>query len=879
MTIKKTHFSPEQDCAANPQENVWVQANAGTGKTSVLTGRLLRILFRTPDIKKSGILCLTYTNAGAGEMRNRILASLKNWALLPDTDIRELLDEVAINKNITDEDIAHAREIFFTYIDNPEMLKVKTIHGFCEEILHRFPVEAHVSPAWKLVSGADQRALLWDAFNGMITSSNNDTVDRAFSHIINRVSEYAIDNLLGILVGHYKDFFQITNDAKYREYFIEQTANFLKIKNAPDTKISSNDLENIVNLSYEQNAKTPKKYFEKIIELTPKFISGKIDFDEYKTAYLTLDGKKASAISRVDFLIAEQNRVFELNQYNESKKIFDDTIALFDLSSAFAHSYMDIKRSRNILDFEDLILYTRKLFSDKETMGWVLSQMDVSLSHILLDEAQDTSPQQWDIIRMLTGDFFDEGDNTDLPRSLFVVGDTKQSIYGFQGADPVAFIKSRDDIARQIENNYRVIRDIPLAQNFRSLPSILYSVDTFFQDETVKNISGFMNQRHICFRQNATGLVELHRLMAKGETDQDITDYVKMIADKIKSVLDTGKYSARDIMVLVQNRHPFAVPLVVELKRRGIDVAGSDRIILPMFPAIRDLLNLIRFCLDNTDDYSLCCVLKSPLYRFSESQIYDLCKAKNKQNRELELSGEKVNKITVFDVLQTANPGIYNDLLKIVMLSSKLSPYSFFSAVLRNNQTRQKMIAALGNQIIDPLEEFMTICLAYERTQSGTLHEFIKWFITGGAEVKRDMDAATGVRIVTVHGSKGLEAPVVFLVDTANVPSTENIVSIPTEYDFGFPAPWIWCASGTTKTLPVIDAFNMLQQSQIAEYYRLLYVAMTRAKDELYIYGYIPNKNPNSLSWHANLWRVFSNLYHVAPTSEYIRIENEYPNK
>ena len=868
---KKTTLSPEQDCAANPTENVWVQANAGPGKTSVLTGRLLRILFRTHDVLKTGVLCLTYTNAGAGEMRNRILKKLKQWASASDDDMRELLDGVTQNRVVSDADIAHAREIFFTYIDNPNMLKVKTIHGFCEEILHRFPIEAGISPAWKLVSDADGRALLWDVFNNMLRADENAATQNAFSRIVERVSEYAIDDLLRMLEHGYQDFFMVTNHTKYREYFTETIADFLKIKNAPNCKIDASRLQGLLDLARaSQSVRGPKKYLQTIADLTQKYIDNKIDFDEYKTAYLTKTGGKIVVVSNIPDFVAEQSRVFAINEYNENKKIYDDTIALFDLSAAFARGYMETKRARNILDFSDLILYTRKLFSDPKTMGWVLSQMDVTLSHILVDEAQDTSPAQWDIIRMLTGDFFDDGDTSDLPRSLFVVGDTKQSIYGFQGADPVAFIRSRDDIARQIENNYRTIRDIPLAQNFRSLPSILHAVDTFFDDETVKRTSAFVNQPHICFRathDKNPGLVYLHRLVARGETDATTTDYVKQIAQKIQSVLALGKYMPADIMVLVQNRHPFMAPLVLELKKMGIPVAGSDRIVLPTFAAIRDLLNLTRFCLDTTDDYSLCCVLKSPLFRFSETDIYNLCREKNQKN-----AADNGTTTTVYAVLSEYNPSAFARLSEIVAASSKMSPYSFFTYVLSRDDNREKMIAALGEQIIDPLEEFMTICLSYERTQTGTLREFLKWFITGGAEIKRDMDAAMGVRIVTVHGSKGLESPVVFLIDTVRTPDAENIVPLPVDVAPEYPAPWIWCASGTIKTEPVQVATCARRDLQIAEYFRLLYVAMTRARDELYIYGFTPYKNANELSWYANLWRVFSKIYATSDTSEYIEV-------
>ncbi len=874
--IDKPKISPEQDQAANPLENVWVQANAGTGKTSVLTQRLLRILFRTPDMKKSGILCLTYTNAGAGEMRNRILRELKKWALLSNDDMRILLDGVAINKNITDDDIAHAREIFFTYIDNPDMLKIKTIHGFCEEVLHRFPIEAKLSPAWKLITDADTRVLLWDAFNEMMKSPNDENTLSAFTHIINRVSEYALDNLLQILSGHYKDFFGITNYNKYREYFIESTMEFLNIKTVPNMETPVAGLQKIVALTDVPDAKV---HIRNVHDLTIKYLSGAIDFDTYKSAYLTDGGTKRVNLTKLDFLTDEQDRVFRINEYQQNKQVFDDTIALFDLSAAFAQSYMNIKRARNILDFEDLILYTRKLFADAEMMGWVLSQMDVSLSHILVDEAQDTSPQQWDIILQLMCNFFDEGDKTDLPRSLFVVGDTKQSIFGFQGADPMAFIRSRLDIARQIENNYRSICDVPLTQNFRSLPSVLYAVDTFFTDDTVRNISHFVNQSHKCFRNDKElGLVELYKLDAKQITEHDTKYYVKNIAQKIQQVLNSGKYTPQDIMVLVQSRNAFVAPLVFELKKLGVNVAGSDRIKLPQFPAIRDLLNLTRFCLDITDDYSLCCVLKSPLYRFSEKQIFELCNAKNNANRTNTDNGNTNQKTTVFDILKTYNPDVYNNLANITENAKHLAPYSFFSFVLRTDNNRQKMIAALGTQIIDPLEEFMTICLSYERTQSGTLREFLKWFITAGAEVKRDMGAATGVRIVTVHSSKGLESPVVFLIDTVDTPTVENIIPLPTENKTDFSQPWIWRTRGTAKTENIQSALTAQQELDLAEYYRLLYVAMTRARDELYIYGYTPHKNANPLSWHANLWRVFSQLYNAPDNAEYIRIQHDQPN-
>ena len=878
--IKKPPLSPEQDIAANPADNVWVQANAGTGKTSVLVGRLLRILFRSEDTKNSGILCLTYTNAGAGEMRNRILHALRDWAIADDEELADLLKDVALHKPVTAADIEHARTVFFWYIDNPDALKIKTIHSFCEEILHRFPIEAGISPAWTLVSDVNQRVLQEDAFEHLINTPNLDPekygrVSDAFAHIVNVLSEQRLDDLLDILSDQYKHFFMVEDTARYREYFIDTAKHFLNLDVVPNTDVSMDDLQEIVNLvdGEIKSSKKPAGYLTNIFDLTKQYIDKTIDFEKYKTAYLTATRTPIKNVGRYDFLLPEQDRVHKLDQYNMNVDIFENTVALFDLSAAFADIYRDLKQQRNLLDFEDLILYTRKLFMQPDMMGWVLSQLDLSISHILVDEAQDTSPLQWDILRMLVGDFFVNGDTAQTQHSLFVVGDSKQSIYGFQGADVRAFATSRDEIKKQIENNYRTIREVPLTQSFRSLSSILYTVDAFFGDETVAAVTGFHNNQHVCFRKSEPGVVELHRLVSGHDNDINTNGYVSTIADKIKSIIDSGERRPSDILVLVQRRQPMVAPLVVALKRRGIDVAGSDRIFLPLFPAIRDLMNLVRVCLDTTDDYSLCCVLKSPIFRLTEADIFNLCQIKNKAKND----GKNGGAITLFEILSKKHPLIYERLKAIVKMASEKAPYSFFSAIL-DSGVRNEFISALGEQVLDPLDEFMTICLSYERTQPGTLYHFLKWFITGGAEVKRDINASSGVRIATVHGSKGLEAPVVFLIDTVRLPTADNILSITPEImpknipvKTDMPLPWVWVPRAVPSDR-LATAKDALMDIEFAEYYRLLYVAMTRARDELYIYGYTSDKNANEKSWHSLLWNTLQTIPDAAVEEDKIRI-------
>ena len=865
--IKKDSLSVEQDFAAEPSRNVWVQANAGTGKTSVLTERLLRILFRDKS-NNSGILCLTYTNAAAGEMRSRILAALRRWAMADNDDLRELLRGVSVNMEPTDADIAHARSVFFKYIDNPDLLKIKTIHGFCEEILHRFPTEAGISPSWSLISDAPQRVLLRDALDRLVYSSHNDErVGNAFDYLVGTISEHKLDDLFKHLEQQCKNFFCVKDIIKYREYFIEtikKNLNLYSEKMADIPDVSIEKLKEIVGIA--KSEKNIGVKLKKLINLTEQYIDSAIDFEQYKYAYLTNDGTPIKSWADKPYLATEQQRVFKLNVRHINEKIYYDSIALFDLSAAFAKTYQDLKRVQNVLDFEDLILYTHQLFSNPETMGWILSQLDLSLSHILVDEAQDTGRIQWEILQMLAGDFFTEGDNTDAPHSLFVVGDTKQSIYGFQGADANAFMQSKQAISAYIKNSVREIQEVPLTQSFRSTEPILKVVDAFFGDENVRGKTGFINNTHKCFRIGARGKVQIHKLLSAHDSDV-VTDklrkqYVNDIADKIADLLATGEYQPNDIMILVRQRAPLALPMTFALKKRGIPVAGSDRIILPEFPVIKDLMNLLRFCMDNTDDYSLGCVLKSPMFRFSESDIYGLCLACNRS----------ADHITMFDLLKTNYRDTFDILSDFVNKSATCGPYTFFTYVLNHYEMREKMVAALGSHIIDPLEEFITICLSYERTRPGTLRHFIKWFITGASEIKRDMDSGGGVRVVTVHGSKGLQARVVFLIDTVSMPRPVSLYNLAPKVD-SLPV-WLWTSRSPKGYSPEFDAIkSSVERASTEENFRLLYVAMTRARDELYIYGYTAYSNAPELSWHNMLWQTLSDKFGVV--DDIIEVSNE----
>ncbi|MCM1294315.1 MAG: UvrD-helicase domain-containing protein [Muribaculaceae bacterium] len=891
-------FTRAQLDAVNPMQSAFVQANAGTGKTTVLTGRLLRILFSMESLDSTGVLCLTYTKAGAGEMRNRILREMRRLAMADDDTLAELVGQIISPRTVTSDDMRHARDIFYAYIDNPDILNVKTIHSFCEEILRRFPLEAGLSPAWTMATDSMQNILRRDAFLQMIriaksAGDGSPNIINAFDTILDIVSEdsRSFGRLMAMLGGQYKYFFGLNNYDNYRKYFVDTTKKFLNIQNPIVDEVDINSLQNII--AQAKNVKNPPNYIIDIITKTQQYIDKTIDFDNYKYAYLTRSEQtKIANVAKKDFLVAEQNRVYEIDQYNKRKNVFDNTIALFDLSAEFARVYQELKKQHDLLDFEDLILYTRNLFSNQETMGWVLSQMNTSINHILVDEAQDTSPDQWNIIVSLVHTIMSVPDYDTIPPTSFVVGDTKQSIFGFQGADPHAFSESRDVFEHQIEESRLIFKEPVLDVNYRSVAPILETVDEFFNV-----LPGFYNNTHKCSDKNkgVKGCVEVHNVVyADEDNGMNLSVYLDKIADEIAGLIQSGYARASDIMVLVRDRNPMAPIMVNKLKARNIQVAGSDRIQLPDFPVIRDLMHLVRFCIDTSNDYSLCCILKSPLFRLIERDIFNLCKIKNTENTARKQQSDNPTLMTVFDALESQHPDIYAYLTDVVKWASDLSAYSFFTRVLAHDDARTSMIAALGNQIVEPLEEFMTICLSYERTEPGTMRDFIKWFITGASEIKRDVNHADGARVITVHGSKGLQSKVVFMIDTAKMPKGDAIAPITTNTlaqhgitaNAVMPPVWLWLTGVSQRDSfdesgPDACMQHVLQDAATArnaEYYRLLYVAMTRACERLYIYGFKSTKGVVSPdTWIAKLWDILSrdDTRFTDETKQVIRISND----
>ncbi|HKD21952.1 MAG TPA: double-strand break repair helicase AddA, partial [Rhizomicrobium sp.] len=529
------------------------------------------------------------------------------------------------------------------------------------------------------------------------------------------------------------------------------------------------------------------------------------------------------------------------------------------LIRAAREEYEAAKRARSMLDYDDLILTAERLLERREAAQWVLYKLDGGLDHVLIDEAQDTSPEQWAIVTRLTEEFFaGEGVKDRAPRTIFAVGDEKQSIFSFQGAEPREFEIHRRHFAERIGRE--AFADVRLDVSRRSVPEVLRFVDEVFAPEAARKgvVSTGEPISHHAHRKTDAGRVELWPLVEpSGKPENDIwrpvdepseaspvVQLAVQVARRIKGWLDgktrlPGKDHAirpGDIMVLTPRREPFAGAFIRELKKLGIPVAGADRIRIANQIAVMDLVALGRFALLPEDELNLASLLRSPLVGFSEDELYALSAGRTG---------------TLWQALQSAraeNPRCAEaaDFLSATFAAADYAPpHEFYAAILSQPQMRTRILTRLGVEASDAIDEFMSLALAYEGLNTPSLEGFLHWIEHGDAEVKRDMERARDeVRVMTVHGSKGLEADIVILPDTAGPPGgpRPRMEILYTDDGPVFPV------KNDIASARVRQAKTAADEKAREEHRRLLYVALTRARDRLYICGF---KGPNVLNAHS----------------------------
>ena len=604
------------------------------------------------------------------------------------------------------------------------------------------------------------------------------------------------------------------------------------------------------------------------------------DIDAYVSVFLTQKNEpRKTLITKqlgehnpvaVAALEEEQARILRLTGHLRAVGVAEASEAIMALGVAILDAFAGAKRARALLDYDDLIAKTRSLLTTGEMAPWVLYKLDGGIDHILVDEAQDTSPEQWDVIARLADEFLSGQGARDVVRTIFAVGDEKQSIFSFQGADPAHF----DEMKRYFEKRVKAAGQdwdyVPLTRSFRSVPEVLGAVDRLFELEAARTgltASGELDP-HIAHRALDTGLVELWELeVPDGSEAPDpwdapldyMTEAAPMaklaarIAATIHGWLDSGEMliakgrpiQPGDILILVRRRNAFVGEIVRHLKGLGVAVAGADRMVLTEQIAVMDLMALARFVLLPEDDMTLATVLKSPLVGLDEDELFDLAwdrKGRTLWHRLREKAGNNPRYAEAASLLS-----------RLLERADFEPPYEFFAHVLAGEEGRKRLLARLGPDAADPIDEFLSLTLEFERSHAPSLEAFMHWLERGGSEIRRDMDQGRNeVRVMTVHGAKGLEAEIVFMPDTCAAPGGAHdpaLLSLP-PLEHNGPKLLLWPVRKKDEDTISAAARERERELQAAEYRRLLYVAMTRARDRLYIAGYRGERLPPPDCWY-----------------------------
>lgn len=869
--------------ATSPDGDAWVSANAGSGKTTILRNRVIRLLLE--GVAPDRILCLTFTKAAAAEMQGRIFAELARWVSLDDTaltrEIAALATTTPENFTLEKRRLDLARTLFARAIEAPGGLKIQTIHAFAERVLHLFPLESGVPLDFSVLSEPDALALRHQARQEAIEAAIADPASmlgKAFGEILAAVGTDAfaraldagIAALSGLAMRDEAPPDAASRDAVYRRAFgIRPGETLAGIEAAFEAAaLQAGDIDRAGDIIRAQ--KTISAAQARLAADFAEVAQLRAADGEWRKPYLKLflkkDGepRKAVFVSAVlkaapDLGVLEAGAKAVCADYLERQRAFQAytrSVALLIFAEFVLARFVAAKRAQNALDFDDLIAALRRLLNSGQS-NWIMLKLDSAIEHVLIDEAQDTTREMWDIVRGLTGEFFAGEGKVKRSRSIFVVGDEKQSIFSFQGADPAVFEESRLYFADKSLRPENIRKPVGLNYSFRSSDDILAAVDAVFAaPERAEGLTANDKApiRHIAAKQKFPGLVELWPL-ERPETEDDSTAPRRrpkgkevLLAERIaaeiagwfrrdsRHLADGRSIEPKDIVILVRQRGRFFSAMLRALKLRKIPVAGADRLKLQEEIAIRDFLVIAEAVLLESDDLALATALKSPLFGLSERALENLARNRTGSLREALRAGE-------------ADPSLARLSARLDQLGAAArvqSPFEFFSALLiapapgaPEMSGRQAILTRLGLDAADPLDAFIAEAQEFSRQEPGSVLLFVLAQRERETEIKRDLEqGGNRVRVMTVHGAKGLEGRIVFLGDTVDKPSSSKDQPAFLMPDAGATPLLVWTGSKADEPAPMREVRRVERRKLLQEYRRLLYVGMTRAADRLYVGGY-----------------------------------------
>ena len=844
--------------AAAPLLSTWLAANAGSGKTRVLTDRVARLLLT--GVQPQRILCLTYTKAAASEMQNRLFRRLGEWAMLDDARLRTALVDLGHETALDTADLLHARTLFARAIETPGGLKIQTIHAFCAAILRRFPLEAQVSPGFTEIEDRAANLLRAEIVRDMAQDD-----DAAAVQALARYLSEDFDAILREIVNNREAFGGPASRADiWSMYGLPPGLDRAEVLNGVYLGGEADMLEQLVPVLLEGSTNDLKAAakltglshpsMEALEVLENVLLTSKGTNPPFaaKTGSFPTKPTRAKIPHLLPRLNALMLRVEAARQLRLALDQAERTATLHDFAGRFLPRYAEAKAARGWLDFDDLIVKARDLLQKRDVAAWVLYRLDGGIDHILVDEAQDTSPTQWEVIELLTQEMTSgEGARDDAQRTMFVVGDKKQSIYSFQGADPREFDRMQAKFAERLQDTNRPLQGAELVYSFRSAPAILSLVDTSLSGRSGAGYAP--DTRHRAFKDRMPGRVDLWPLVPKAEKVEktnfdDPVDVLppehhnRILADRIaaeiRRMIDTatplpqeignsGSFRMRpvragDFLILVQRRSALFNEIIRACKQAEIPIAGADRLKVGAELAVRDLAAVMSFLALPEDSLSLATTLRSPLFGWSEQALFTLAQGRRPGSH-------------LWPALRAASETHSETLAVLEDLRNNadfLRPYDLIERVLTRHDGRRKLLARLGPEAEDGIDAFLGQALAYENSSIPSLTGFLQWMQTDALEIKRQIDGQGDLlRVMTVHGAKGLEAPIVILPDTARIDDKLKDQILIQDGR----ALWRGNADDAPDTVNAIR--EAVKAAQRAERDRLQYVAMTRAEKWLIVAG------------------------------------------
>lgn len=898
-----------QRAAAQPDDHVWLGASAGTGKTQVLSARVLRLMLE--GVSPEAILCITFTKAGAAEMAHRIHERLAMWVRMDDGDLRTELGALGLDLEFIGYDrgvpalIERARSLFATVIDSPGgAVRVQTIHSFCQTLLASFPLEARILPGFRALEDSEARALQREVLGKLLSQPGDDGDHmRSIAAMLSR--RLGQDAAIAFLARCASSFTAANAPRLAPRATDLRTALGLPQGDPADWRaaaiaggaVADADIAAVALSGRDWATKTGDARADimddwhradshgraaMLAAVRGCFLTGTGDL---RADYTKEKGAMRGCVGAAERIVAATG---DLLATATAMQVADDLAAAWDLGSRFAEAYALAKRDKGYADFDDLISIAGHLLATGDFGDWVRFKLDQRTDHILVDEAQDTNARQWAIILSLAAEFFAGlGAKDDRVRTMFTVGDRKQAIFGFQGTEPAAFEAARIRFGERAMAGGRPFEDVDLDTNYRSSPAVLDVVDAWIA-AGAPELMGLESDEppHIPadFNRDRAGRVELWEPLpvgkaldaaaddegdredgeedaAPGDSSAAASDPASLrlsraIADEVQDWIEHGKdgrsVAPGDILILVRRRRDLAARIVARLQSRHVPVAGVDRFSLTQSLAVQDLLAAMRFAVQPLDDLNLAGLLVSPLLGWTQDDLFGFAHGRKGRALWEQLRARESD----------APPETMAALRGLLGMADFTTPFRFLDAILSGPLGgRRKLYRRLGREARDPIDELLGQALAFERREVPSLLGFLAHIAASTAEIKRQTEARSDVvRVMTVHGSKGLQAPIVILADATDDPRPRRLT-----FDVSMGA-WeklpVFGLGKDERHGAIAKAHDDKEAAEREEHWRLLYVAMTRAEELLVVAG-ITKTADRSLpdnNWHSAIDAVMADM-------------------